>query len=78
MPCRLGVLAKCLQRFGIELTERGGRHPYKLTRDGYSTFPIPAHGGRKTEIGDRYIDAACRHFGLDRDEVWKLIRVGKE
>jgi hypothetical protein len=36
-------------------------------------YPIPAHNGPKTEIGDHYIRGLCRTFGLDVDEMMKLL-----
>jgi hypothetical protein len=34
-------------------------------RPGHRTYPIPAHRGERSEIGDQYISGFCRNFGID-------------
>lgn len=74
MPARLRDLARALRAFNVEVVEGGGKHNYRATRTGCRVYTIPAHRGWQTEVADCYISGACRHFGLDRTELWKLIR----
>ena len=76
MPARLRDLARVLKHFGVEVVEGGGRHNYRATKLGYRLFPIPAHGGWRSEVTDKYINKACQNFGIDRAELWKLLRDG--
>ena len=65
MPARLNKISKAFATLGI-VTEKPkkGSH-WKLRRPGTRVYTIPAHRGPKTEIDDKYIDGACKHFGIE-------------
>lgn len=74
MPARLReILQICERHFGIssEPPKRGSH--WKLKRDNARTYPIPAGNGERTEIPDHYVRALCRNFGIDYDEMKKLL-----
>jgi hypothetical protein len=51
----------------VEKPSGGGSH-WKAKKAGFRTYPIPAHRGKKTVIGDEYIRGLCRNFALDLNE----------
>ncbi len=63
---------RVLQTLGgkVEVPTKGSH--YRAIRDDVM-YPIPAHNGLKTEIGDVYIRGMCRALGLDFDEFKKLL-----
>lgn len=66
MPARLKDIASALKDFNIRVERpTKGSHWKAIGPDG-TMYPIPAHNGEKTEIGDAYIDGLCRAFGLDK------------
>ena len=67
MPARLRDLKRRFAGYGINVSEPGKGSHWKAERGGLS-YRIPAHNGLKTEIGDTYIRACCRHFGIDYAE----------
>jgi hypothetical protein len=72
MPARLSNLKRALEALGLTVTSPNGGSHWKASRNG-KTYPIPAHKGEKTEIGEIYIKGVCRCFDLDIDELRKLL-----
>lgn len=65
MPARLSAIKQALVLVGASLEPpKGGGSHWKASGPGWS-YPIPAHNGEKTEIGDAYIRGLCRAAGLD-------------
>jgi hypothetical protein len=54
---RLGnvVLEKC----------KGKRHPFRFVRDGV-VYPVKAHNGLKSVMGNAYIRGLCNTFDIDQ------------
>lgn len=77
MPARLTDIRDALRTFGGDIEDSGGPHPFKATLQGKRPYPIKAHNGWKTMIGDEYVRGLCRSFEIDKDAFWKLIRGGK-
>lgn len=73
MPARFRKVVKAAKGYGFELSEKKGRHVYKLKREGDRAFPITAHNGLKSEISDVYINAFCDQYGIDREEFRKKL-----
>lgn len=71
MPARLLALKRALESMGLEVLKPGSGSHWKAVRPGKGgkTFPIPAHNGEKTEIGDQYIRAVCRCFEIDPEDL---------
>jgi len=74
MPARLSAIAALLLGYGIELEEPSKGSHWKLRKPGCRVFPVPAHNGRKSEIGDEYIRALCRHFEIEPREFYRKLR----
>lgn len=74
MPARLSALAKVLAEMGVTLEKPPSGSHWKLRRPGTRGYTVPAHNAMKTEITDEYINGCCRHFGLERELVWKRLR----
>lgn len=74
MPARLGDIARAAKRLpnGVTLRKGKGSH-FIFECDGHRCYPVPASNGEKTEISDQYIRGLCRAFGLDEDELRKLL-----
>jgi hypothetical protein len=72
VPVRFSVLKRALELQGVQVLphDSGGSH-WKARKDG-RTYPIPAHNGTKTEIGDMYVRGVCRALGLDE----RMLRKG--
>lgn len=69
MPARLREFVAAAGHFGFELDDsKKGKHCYKLRRPGERPYTVPAHNGLKTEIGDEYLKAFCRQYGIDLSE----------
>ena len=74
MPARLReIIAICAERYGITVEKPSSGSHWKCKRDGCRTYPIPAHNGERSEIPDQYIRALCRNFGIDYDEMKRLL-----
>lgn len=72
MPPRARDLARALATFGITVeAPRSGSH--WTARRGSVSYSIPMHNGMKTEVKDPYIRGVCRAFGLDEDELRRLL-----
>ncbi len=65
MPARLKTIAAVFKTFGVLLEKPSSGSHWKLRREGTRVYTVPASNGLKTEIGDNYIRAACRHFGIE-------------
>jgi hypothetical protein len=73
MPARLRDLIRVCATYQIEIKNpKKGSH-WKAVRGGSRTFPVPAHNAEKTEIPDEYIRALCRNFGIDYQEMKRLL-----
>lgn len=70
MPARLLALKRVLEFMGAEVHRPNSGSHWKAVYQG-KTYPIPAHNGEKTEIGDVYIRGVCRCFGWDPTEFKK-------
>ncbi len=44
-----------------------------LAKSADRSYPFSLHNGLKTELPDSYIRAMCRAFGLDEQELRKLL-----
>jgi hypothetical protein len=74
MPARLREIIAICEQLGVALEPpKGGGSHWKAKKDGFRTFPLPAHNGERTEISDHYIRALCRNFDLDFGEVKRLL-----
>gem|GEM_PF-979195 len=74
MPARLTDIATLLLSYGVALEEPSKGSHWKLKRQAYRVYTIPAHNGRRSEIGDVYIRAMCRHFDIDVKEFYTKLR----
>lgn len=54
--------------YGITFSRPSSGSHWKAKKDGYRTYPVPAHNGERTEISDQYIRGLCRNFGLNAEE----------
>ena len=72
MPARLRAILRAAKKLAGVTSSPGGKH-FKLERDGFGCYPIPAHKGEKTEVPDVYIRAMCNHFGIDEAELRALL-----
>jgi hypothetical protein len=72
MPARLREIIRICDRFGISVGPGKGSH-WKAKRAGCRPYPIPAHNGERSEIADEYIRGLCRAFGVDYDEMKRLL-----
>ena len=52
-----------LKAHGVEVSP-GAKH-WKCSKPGFRPYAIPAHNGEKTELSDKYVRGAKRHFGID-------------
>jgi hypothetical protein len=66
MPARLRDLKRALGVFGVEVDEPGSGSHWKLSKPGLPPYRVPAPNGLRSEIDDIYVNALCRHFGIDR------------
>jgi predicted RNA binding protein YcfA (HicA-like mRNA interferase family) len=66
MPARLSALMRALETMGVEVVRPNGGSHWKAKKDG-KTYPIPAHNGEKSQIGDDYLKGLCRCFHVDLD-----------
>lgn len=72
MPARARDIIRAFAAFDVIFREpKKGSH-WKA-RKGEVAYTIPLHNGPKTEVGDEYIRGACRAFGVDEDELRKLL-----
>jgi hypothetical protein len=69
MPARLRDLARALASFGIDVDMPSAGSHWKARKEGFGVYPIPAHNGPKSEIGDVYLRGVCRHFGIELAEL---------
>lgn len=68
MPARLRRIIAVAEQYGVTVEPpKGGSH-WKAKKPGFRTYPIPAHRGDETMIGDVYIRGSRRNFAIDRDE----------
>ena len=76
MPARFSDLMRVLRsHYRIECKpHRGGSSHWKATAPNGVSFIISAHKGPKQMISDGYIEGACRRFGINKAELWKLLR----
>ena len=66
MPARLSALIRALEIMGVEVVRPNGGSHWKAKKDG-KTYPIAAHNGEKSQIGDEYLRGLSRCFDLDLD-----------
>jgi predicted RNA binding protein YcfA (HicA-like mRNA interferase family) len=60
-------------RFGIVCEQPGKGSHWKFRANDGKCYTVPAHNGPKTEIPDQYIRGLCRAFGIEYDEMRKLL-----
>jgi len=72
MPARLSALKRALESMGIEVIKPSAGSHWKARREG-KVYPITAHNGERTEIGEDYIRGVCRCFNLDVEELRKRL-----
>ena len=67
MPARLRDVVRAFKEAGgeVETPNRGSHWKFRLEG---RCYPVPAHNGLKSEIGDHYIKKLCETFSLDLDE----------
>jgi len=69
VPARFRRIIAAAEHFGISFSPpTGGGAHWKATKAGFRSYPIPAHNGDRTQIGDQYIRGFCRNFGIDLSE----------
>ena len=68
MPARLKRIIAVATEYDIAFSPPSSGSHWKAKKDGYRTYPVPAHNGERTEISDQYIRGLCRNFGLNADE----------
>jgi hypothetical protein len=68
VPARLRDIRRVLGEYGVTVEEPSSGSHWLLRRAGSRPYPVPAHRGLNSEIGDQYINALCRHFAIDRSE----------
>lgn len=66
MPARLRDLKRALGAFGVAVDEPSRGSHWKLSKPGCPPYRVPAPNGLRSEIDDIYVNALCRHFGIDR------------
>jgi hypothetical protein len=72
MPTVLRKLRKAARtlRADLDLQEpKGGGSHWKFVDGEGKCYPVPAHGGLKSQVGDEYIRGLCRCFGIDLDDL---------
>jgi predicted RNA binding protein YcfA (HicA-like mRNA interferase family) len=67
MAARLHDILRVAATFGIRAEKPGRGSHWKFRKDGFRTYPVPAHNGEKAEIDDRYLKGLCRNFQIDLD-----------
>jgi hypothetical protein len=67
MPARFREIEKAAAAFGIRAEKPGHGKHWKFRKDGFRTYPVPAHNGERTEIDDCYVKGLCRNFQIDLD-----------
>jgi hypothetical protein len=65
MPARPRDIKRALEARGVRVDEPTKGSHWKAVGSGGKVYPVPAHNGLKTEIGDEYIRGICRAFGFD-------------
>lgn len=71
VPAKLRDLQKILRKqYGIDCRP-GGKHMH-LFKPGERDFPLP----HRDELSNEYVNDLADHFGIDRQELWKLLRGG--
>jgi hypothetical protein len=68
MPARLRDIISAAAALGCTCEEPSSGSHWKIYR-GSMMYPIPAHNGQKTEIGDYYIRGLCRSLRIDEKEL---------
>ena len=71
MPMRLSELLERLKPHGVTCEKPSSGSHWKLRKPGYRVYTVPAHNGLREELPDRYLRAACRALGIDRDVLLK-------
>lgn len=73
MPARLRDLIRAARTLGVTIEEPSSGSHYKAVMKGRRPYPLPCHNGEKSVLGDDYLRGFCRAFGLDLDELKKLL-----
>jgi predicted RNA binding protein YcfA (HicA-like mRNA interferase family) len=74
MPARYKRLLKALRKLGITVIPRPGKGSHAILDDGKeNTYALPLHHGEKTELSDAYLHGLCRAFGVDYEELRRLL-----
>lgn len=68
MPARLKRIIAVAAEYGIAFSPPSSGSHWKAKKDGFRTYPVPAHNGERTEISDPYIRGLCRNFGIAFEE----------
>lgn len=69
MAARLRRIQVVASEYGITIAPPTGDGSHWMAKKaGHRTYPIPAHRGENSEIGDSYIRGFCRNFGIDLAE----------
>lgn len=72
MPARLRDVVRALRQLGVEVEAPSSGSHWKA-RKGGAVYPIPAHNGERSSIGDVYIRGVCRAFDLDEKALRNLL-----
>lgn len=70
MPARLRDLKRALAAKGVELEQPSSGSHWHFVR-GTTAYPVPAHNGLKSEIGNEYIRGLCHAFAINFRELKK-------
>ena len=65
MPARLSDIAREVVKLGCRVEEPSSGSHWKIRGPTGEMYPIPAHNGLRTEIGDTYVKKMCKALGLD-------------
>jgi predicted RNA binding protein YcfA (HicA-like mRNA interferase family) len=73
VPARLRDLVRALAEFGITVQRPNhGSHWKAIAPDG-KKYTIPAHNAERSEVGDEYLRALCRTFGIDLQKLKEFL-----
>jgi hypothetical protein len=72
MPARLADIERAARAMGadVELPSKGSH--WKIRFNG-TMYPVPAHNGLRSEIGETYIRGLCKAFGWDEATFRKYL-----
>jgi len=71
---RLSDFERAAKEWGITLVNtKKGRHPFKFVGQGHGNYPVPAHNGKRSDVGREYIRGFCHHFDIPQHQFEAVI-----